>query len=246
MQLDALKLSGEELRRAKAALAGPSSSRDAEVRPAPGAAPLARAPARRRPAPDSRRRAQVTSTSAAPGAAAAPAHAPLPLKSADPVTRELALAAQRFARAAQRQPGDFEACYNHGLALQELAVRAGVSRAEQLRLLAEARARRAARATSATPRAGPDAARARARRASAMRRPGACASGATRRSTTAAWRSRTWRARPRPATRRPPRSTCWARPPSTPPRSSGTPTIRRRARPPPPGHLSAAAACPWS
>ncbi len=31
MQLEALKLSGEELRRAKAALAGPNSSRDAEV-----------------------------------------------------------------------------------------------------------------------------------------------------------------------------------------------------------------------
>ena len=82
---------------------------------------------------------QVTSASAAPGAAAAPAHAPLPLKSADPTTRELALAAQRFARAAKRQPGDFEAVYNHGLALQELATRAGASRAEQLRLLAEAR-----------------------------------------------------------------------------------------------------------
>ena len=83
--------------------------------------------------------AQVTSASAAPGAAAAPAHAPLPLKSADPTTRELALAAQRFARAAKRQPDDFEAVYNHGLALQELATRAGASRAEQLRLLAEVR-----------------------------------------------------------------------------------------------------------
>ncbi|KAK9826480.1 hypothetical protein WJX81_003553 [Elliptochloris bilobata] len=110
MQLEAVKLSGEELRRAKAALAGPNSSRDAEV----------------------------TNASAAPGAASAPAHAPLPLKSADPTTRELALAAQRFARAAQRQPDDFEAVYNHGLALQELATRAGASRAEQLRLLAEA------------------------------------------------------------------------------------------------------------
>ena len=83
--------------------------------------------------------AQVTNVSASPGMATAPAHAPLPLKSADPVTRELALAAQRFARAAQRQPGDFEAVYNHGLALQELGARASASRTEQLRLLAEAR-----------------------------------------------------------------------------------------------------------
>ena len=53
----------------------------------------------------------------------------------DPTTRELAFAAQRYGKAAQRDPGDFEAVYNHGLALQELALRAGSSRKEQQELL---------------------------------------------------------------------------------------------------------------
>ena len=65
---------------------------------------------------------------------------PLPLpvmltETTDPTTRELAFAAQRYGKAAQRDPGDFEAVYNHGLALQELALRAGSSRKEQQDLL---------------------------------------------------------------------------------------------------------------
>ena len=160
MQLEAVKLSGEELRRAKAALAGPNSTRDAEACPAAGHRPVScrgsrRAAPQLQAAPPWSRgagpSAQVTSASAAPGAAAAPAHAPLPLKSADPTTRELALAAQRFARAAKRQPDDFEAVYNHGLALQELATRAGASRAEQLRLLAEVRCTSTSRALALSP-----------------------------------------------------------------------------------------------
>ena len=60
---------------------------------------------------------------------------PISVKSADHSTRELAFAAQRYAKAAQRNSFDFEAIYNHGLALQELASRVTSSRDEQMRLL---------------------------------------------------------------------------------------------------------------
>lgn len=51
------------------------------------------------------------------------------------MVRELTLAAQRYGRAGQRDPGDFEAIYNHGLALQELALRSNSSRPQQELLL---------------------------------------------------------------------------------------------------------------
>ncbi len=62
---------------------------------------------------------------------------PISVKSADHSTRELAFAAQRYAKATQRDSSDFEAIYNHGLALQELASRVTSSRDEQMRLLAQ-------------------------------------------------------------------------------------------------------------
>ena len=42
-------------------------------------------------------------------------------------------------QATQRDPGDFDAVYNHGLALQELASRITASGADQMRLLTQAR-----------------------------------------------------------------------------------------------------------
>lgn len=63
---------------------------------------------------------------------------PLPInvgEATDLGTRELAYAAQRYGKAARRDATDFEAVYNHGLALQELALRAVDSRQEQLGLL---------------------------------------------------------------------------------------------------------------
>ena len=49
--------------------------------------------------------------------------------------RELAFAAQKYGAAAMRDPGDFEAIYNHGLALQELALRSSETRENQEVLL---------------------------------------------------------------------------------------------------------------
>lgn len=73
------------------------------------------------------------------GASSSVSHAaqliPISVKSADHSTRELAFAAQRYAKAAQKNPADFESVYNHGLALQELASRMASSRTEQMRLL---------------------------------------------------------------------------------------------------------------
>jgi hypothetical protein len=51
--------------------------------------------------------------------------------------RELAVAAERYAEAAANNADDFEAVYNHGLALQELATRSGNDRQLQYRLLKE-------------------------------------------------------------------------------------------------------------
>ena len=64
---------------------------------------------------------------------------PISVKSADHSTRELAFAAQRYAKAAQKDPSDYEAVYNHGLALQELASRMAASRTEQMQLLEKVR-----------------------------------------------------------------------------------------------------------
>ena len=69
-----------------------------------------------------------------------PQPVPLPIHlsdTADHTIRELAFAAQRYGKAAQRDPEDFEAVYNHGLALQELALRSGNSRNEQQKLLTQ-------------------------------------------------------------------------------------------------------------
>ena len=66
---------------------------------------------------------------------------PVALQGAEPSVRELALAAQRYAKATQQDGGDFEAVYNHGLALQELATHVS-DRSEQLRLLSQASGRR--------------------------------------------------------------------------------------------------------
>lgn len=52
--------------------------------------------------------------------------------------RELALAAQRYAAAAAADAADYEAVYNHGLALQELATRAGGSPSRHFQLLTQA------------------------------------------------------------------------------------------------------------
>ena len=61
---------------------------------------------------------------------------PVPLPdSADSGLKELAAAAQRYGQAASKSPGDYDAVYNHGLALQELATRLGSSQGDQLRLL---------------------------------------------------------------------------------------------------------------
>ena len=64
---------------------------------------------------------------------------PISVKSADHSTRELAFAAQRYAKAAQKDPSDYESVYNHGLALQELASRMAASRTEQMQLLEKVR-----------------------------------------------------------------------------------------------------------
>ncbi|CAL8468113.1 g7652 [Coccomyxa elongata] len=105
---------GEELRRAIAALAGPTIAQEQEE-------------------------SRVPSGSAGePGSAPQPQMIPISVKSADHSTRELAFAAQRYAKAAQRNSADFEAIYNHGLALQELASRVTSSRDEQMRLLQQA------------------------------------------------------------------------------------------------------------
>ncbi len=64
---------------------------------------------------------------------------PISVKSADHSTRELAFAAQRYAKAAQKDPSDYESVYNHGLALQELASRMASSRTEQMQLLQQVR-----------------------------------------------------------------------------------------------------------
>lgn len=53
----------------------------------------------------------------------------------DPQVRELAFAAQKYGAAGIKDPGDFEAIYNHGLALQELALRCSGSRESQEHLL---------------------------------------------------------------------------------------------------------------
>ncbi len=56
---------------------------------------------------------------------------------ADSGTRELAAAAQRYAAAAAANATDYEAVYNHGLALQELATRAGGGKPQQFQLLSQ-------------------------------------------------------------------------------------------------------------
>lgn len=63
---------------------------------------------------------------------------PLPIQlneTKDPQVRELAFAAQKYGAASMRDPGDFEAIYNHGLALQELALRCSETRENQEILL---------------------------------------------------------------------------------------------------------------
>ena len=67
----------------------------------------------------------------------APEQGPLALltEAAEPAVRELAWAAQRYAAAAEADENDFESVYNHGLTLQELALKAGSSQEEQLELL---------------------------------------------------------------------------------------------------------------
>lgn len=134
---------GEELRRAMAALAGPSGQTNASevdccslnstnvhrlrrihrlITKIRHGAPLSPS-------------FNILSVQAEPKS---PQPAPLPLQLAsveDVSVRELAFAAQRYNRLAQREPDDFEAVYNHGLALQELALRATASRHEQLQLL---------------------------------------------------------------------------------------------------------------
>ena len=80
-------------------------------------------------------RASSSHDSAAPSSAQAAQLIPISVKSADHSTRELAFAAQRYAKAAQKNPSDFESIYNHGLALQELASRMASSRTEQMQLL---------------------------------------------------------------------------------------------------------------
>ncbi len=58
-------------------------------------------------------------------------------EAAEPAVRELAWAAQRYAEAAEADESDFESVYNHGLTLQELALRAGSSEEQQLELLGQ-------------------------------------------------------------------------------------------------------------
>lgn len=58
--------------------------------------------------------------------------------SADADTRELAVAAQRYAEAASEDAADFEAVYNHGLALQELATRSSSDPVRHFQLLTQA------------------------------------------------------------------------------------------------------------
>lgn len=108
---------GEELRRAAAVLAGPVGNRTEQTGggttledTVPGTAP-------------SQQLHRATSDLVA---------------SADAGTRELAVAAERYAEAAANNADDFEAVYNHGLALQELATRSGNDRQLQYRLLKEA------------------------------------------------------------------------------------------------------------
>lgn len=63
---------------------------------------------------------------------------PLPIQlteTKDSQVRELAFAAQKYGTAGIRNPGDFEAIYNHGLALQELALRCSETREDQEALL---------------------------------------------------------------------------------------------------------------
>ena len=63
---------------------------------------------------------------------------PLPIQledNTDPAIRELAYAAQKYGRLAAVDPSDSDAIYNHGLALQELALRASTSRTDQEKLL---------------------------------------------------------------------------------------------------------------
>ncbi|KAK9901717.1 hypothetical protein WJX75_009968 [Coccomyxa subellipsoidea] len=105
---------GEELRRAIAALAGPSIAQEREES------------------------GGTTSTAGLSSSTPQAQLIPISVKSADHSTRELAFAAQRYAKVAQRDSTDFEAIYNHGLALQELASRVTSSRDEQMRLLAQA------------------------------------------------------------------------------------------------------------
>lgn len=67
--------------------------------------------------------------------------APLPVQfkeTKDPQVRELVLAAQKYGAAGLLDPGDFEAVYNHGLALQELALRYSETRENQEILLRQA------------------------------------------------------------------------------------------------------------
>lgn len=154
---------GEELRRAVAALAGPNPAQQQEVRPAPsfGAASLhAPQPMSCKTKPDmqslislkQKDGSSAEPSPAAPGraggakgalptaGAGAPPHAaliPISVASLDHSTRELALAAQRYEKATRRDACDFDAVYNHGLALQELASRITASRTEQLRLLSQ-------------------------------------------------------------------------------------------------------------
>ena len=61
---------------------------------------------------------------------------------ADAGLKDLAAAAQRYGQAADAAPGDYDAVYNHGLALQELATRLGSSQADQLALLSQVSAKR--------------------------------------------------------------------------------------------------------
>lgn len=67
-----------------------------------------------------------------------PVPVPLPVQledNADAVIRELAYAAQKYGRMAAVDPSNSDAIYNHGLALQELALRASTSRTDQEKLL---------------------------------------------------------------------------------------------------------------
>ncbi|KAK9803421.1 hypothetical protein WJX72_010561 [[Myrmecia] bisecta] len=101
---------GEELRRAAAALGGSANTKELQV-------------------------LEQLQEGQLPAVHPTPVQVP---EGADHHVRELAFAAQRYAKAAQRDTADFDAVYNHGLALQELATRLGAAPSDQLRLLNQA------------------------------------------------------------------------------------------------------------